>query len=211
MATILCYGDSNTHGSKPSVRLGESDRLPAGARWPDAMAAELGPDHQVIAEGLGGRTTVHDDPIEGGRRSGIDLLSAILMSHRPLDLMLVMLGTNDLKPCFSVTVSKIARSLERLVIEARWCLSGLDIGVIAPAPLAPAGVMRDLFNGAEQRQMHLNDELQAMARRQDCGFINAGDHVTVSPVDGVHWDETGHSDFGVAAAQFVRARIARTR
>ncbi len=211
MATILCYGDSNTHGDIPLVRLESSDRLPYGKRWPDVMAAMLGPEHQVIAEGLGGRTTVHDDPIEGGRRSGIDILPAILMSHKPLDLLLVMLGTNDLKPIFAVTASGIARSLERLVCEARHHLPGLDVGIIAPAPVAPAGCMRDIFMDAEKRQDCLEAELQAVAQRQDCGFLNAGDHVSVSPVDGVHWDKAGHRDFGRAAAQFVQARIVRTR
>ena len=210
MATILCYGDSNTHGDIPLTRLDASDRLPYGDRWPDVMAAELCPDHQVIAEGLGGRTTVHDDPIEGGCRSGIDILPAILMSHKPLDLMLVLLGTNDLKPIYSVTAFEIARSLERLVIEARHLLPGLDVGIIAPAPVAPAGCMRGIFKGAGRRQLRLEGELQAVARRQDCGFLDAGDQVTVSPVDGVHWDKAGHRDFGLAAAQFVRARVARS-
>ncbi len=208
MTTILCYGDSNTHGDIPLVRLDAADRLPYGKRWPDVMAAMLGPECQVIAEGLGGRTTVHDDPVEGGCRSGIDILPPILMSHKPLNLMLVMLGTNDLKPIFSVTASEIARSLERLVCEARHCLPGLDVGIIAPAPVAPAGCMRDIFKGAGKRQIGLKAELQAVAHRQDCGFLDAGDHVTVSPVDGVHWDEAGHRDFGRAAAQFVQARIA---
>jgi lysophospholipase L1-like esterase len=73
----------------------------------------LGPEFTVISEGLPGRTTVHDDTVEGGKRSGVEVLPAILPSHAPVDLMLLMLGTNDLKPRFSVTAAEIARSLER--------------------------------------------------------------------------------------------------
>jgi lysophospholipase L1-like esterase len=79
----------------------------------------------VISEGLPGRTTVHDDLVEGGKRSGLEVLPAILPSHAPLDLMLLMLGTNDLKPRFSVTAAEIARSIERLVVEARNIMPGL--------------------------------------------------------------------------------------
>ena len=103
MAVILCYGDSNTHGTPPMANLGVQDRHSPGQRWPDVMAAALGPDHRVIDEGLPGRTTVHDDPVEGGMRNGLTVLPAVLHSHRPVDLLVLMLGTNDLKHRFSVT------------------------------------------------------------------------------------------------------------
>lgn len=207
MPTILCYGDSNTHGTMPLIRLGQFARYPGGQRWPDAMAAALGPDHEVISEGLPGRTTVHDDPVEGGCRSGIDVLPAILPSHAPIDLMLLMLGTNDLKPRFSVTAADIVRSAERLVVEARHLLPDLAVTVIAPAPVAPAGVLKDMFQGAEKKQETLSERFAEMAARQGCGFVDAGLTVRVSPVDGVHWEAADHVRFGAVVAQHVLQRF----
>ncbi len=207
MPTILCYGDSNTHGTLPLAEPGRLERYPVGTRWPDVAAGALDPDHQVISEGLPGRTTVHDDPVEGGRRSGLDLLPPILLSHVPLDLMLLMLGTNDLKPRFSVGAFDIARSVERLVLEARRHVPGLEVVVVAPAPIAPAGCLKDAFQGAEEKQEGLPGLLRDMALRQGCGFLDAGAHVAVSPVDGVHWEEEAHRSFGAAAARAVRTRL----
>lgn len=203
MRTLLCYGDSNTHGTVPLTALGQFARYPRGTPWPDVLAARLGQDFTVISEGLPGRTTVHDDPVEGGRRSGLDVLPAILPSHAPLDLMLLMLGTNDLKPRFSVTAAEIARSVERLVGEARGILPGLDVMVIAPAPVIAAGVLKDIFQGAEGKQENLSALMAEAAARQGCGFFDAGAHVTVSPVDGVHWTPEGHARFGAALAERI--------
>jgi lysophospholipase L1-like esterase len=202
MPTILCYGDSNTHGTVPLTALGRFARYPRGTPWPDALGRLLGPDFTVISEGLPGRTTVHDDPVEGGKRSGLEVLPAILPSHAPVDLMLLMLGTNDLKPRFSVTAAEIARSVERLVLEARSVSPGLDVMVIAPAPVQEAGVLKSIFEGAERKQENLALMMADAAARQGCGFFDASPHVTVSPVDGVHWTPEGHMRF--AAAIFPR-------
>jgi lysophospholipase L1-like esterase len=200
MPTILCYGDSNTHGTVPLTALGQFARYPRGTPWPDVLARALGPDCSVISEGLPGRTTVHDDLVEGGKRSGLEVLPAILPSHAPLDLMLLMLGTNDLKPRFSVTAAEIARSIERLVVEARKIMPGLPILVIAPAPVQEAGVLKNIFEGAEKKQENLSYLISEAAARQGCGFFDAAACVTVSPVDGVHWTPEAHAAFGTAIA-----------
>ena len=210
MATILCYGDSNTHGTAPLAALGQFQRYPRGQRWPDVMAAALGPDHEVIVEGLNGRTTVHDDPVEGGLRSGIALLPAILPSHAPIDLMLVMLGTNDLKPRFGVTAFEIARSVERLGREALESGVVADLILIAPVPVTETEPLADSFAGAEARQSGLSAQIHAAADRLGVGFVEAGLHVAVSPRDGVHWELDAHTTFGAVMAHAVRARLERT-
>jgi lysophospholipase L1-like esterase len=209
MPVVLCYGDSNTHGTMPLTRIGQLERHPHGDRWPDVMADALGPGTQVIAEGLPGRTTVHDDPVEGGCRNGIAVLPAILHSHRPIDLMLVMLGTNDLKPRFSVTAYEIARSVERICLAARAEGVVPDLMILAPVPVREAGVLDDAFDGAEARQIGLPDHLRASAERIGVGFFDAGAHVSVSPVDGVHWDVDAHQKMGAELAKAVAARLAR--
>lgn len=207
MPVVLCYGDSNTHGTRPLTALGRFDRHAPGDRWPDAMAAALGPSVTVIAEGLPGRTTVHDDPVEGGCRNGIAVLPAILHSHRPLDLMVVMLGTNDLKTRFSVSAFEIARSVERICTLSRAEGVVGDLIVVAPAPLREAGVLAETFAGAEARQSGLSHHLKEAAARLGAGFVEAGLHVEVSPTDGVHWEAEAHRRFGAVMAEAVQARL----
>jgi lysophospholipase L1-like esterase len=113
MKTILCYGDSNTWGWDP---ISES-RLDKDVRWPGVLQQELGDDYEVISEGLPGRTTVWTDPIEG-HMSGKDYLIPCLHSHKPIDLVIILLGTNDLKHRFGVTAFDIA---EGISITAQSC------------------------------------------------------------------------------------------
>lgn len=207
MAVILCYGDSNTHGTTPLETLGAFGRHADGDRWPDVMAQALGQGHTVLSEGLPGRTTVHDDPIEGGMRNGLTVLPAILQSHAPIDLMVLMLGTNDLKNRFSVTAFEISRALERLITATRAEAVVADILLVAPVPVQEAGVLRDVFAGAEARQQGLSGFVEAAAKRQDVGFLDAGSVVTASPVDGVHWDVASHHAMGATMAKAVQARL----
>jgi lysophospholipase L1-like esterase len=207
MAVILCFGDSNTHGTAPLEAPGGHARHGRGDRWPDVLAAALGPAHEVIAEGLPGRTTVHDDVVEGGSRNGATYLQGIVNSHRPVDLMLIMLGTNDLKTRFSVTAWEIARSVERLVQMAKAEAVVKDFMVLAPAPVRECGTLKEVFVGGEARQVGLTGHLEAVALRQGAGFFDVGAHVAVSPVDGVHWEVAGHHAVGAALAPVVRARL----
>lgn len=208
MKTILCYGDSNTHGTAPMPALGADLRHPPGARWPDAMALALGSGYQVLSEGLPGRTTVHDDMVEGGMRNGLTVLTAILHSHKPIDLMLLMLGTNDLKVRFSVTAFEIARSVERLVMVARAEGVVAEIVLITPPPVREIGTLHEVFVGAEARQQGLEAQMDAAAGRLGCAVLRAGDHVSVSPVDGVHWTADAHRHFGSFLAPLVVERLA---
>ncbi|SPF80344.1 SGNH/GDSL hydrolase family protein [Pseudoprimorskyibacter insulae] len=207
MPVILCYGDSNTHGSMPMTCPGIGNRHGSGDRWPDAMAADLGDAYQVISEGLPGRTTVHDDMVEGGMRNGATVLPAVLHSHKPLDLVVIMLGTNDLKSRFSVTAYEISRSVERLVVEVQQSGTAPRVMVVAPAPVQECGTLVDVFAGAVARQQGLAAHLQAMAERTGCSFVDAGQTVTVSPVDGVHWDAEAHHAFGAVMAGAVRQAL----
>ena len=98
MKTILCYGDSNTYGLKPD----SSQRYPRDVRWTGILQKKLGEDYYVIEEGLSGRTTLWDDPIEE-HKNGKTYLLPCLESHSPINLVVLMLGTNDLKTRFSLT------------------------------------------------------------------------------------------------------------
>ncbi|TKB94918.1 MAG: hydrolase, partial [Mesorhizobium sp.] len=123
MRSVLCYGDSNTHGQIPGR--GPLERYGPDERWPGVLRAELGPDWYVIEEGLSGRTTVHDDPIEGAHKNGRTYLRPCLQSHATLDLVIIMLGTNDLKIRFNKPPSEVAMGIGCLVY---------DIKELAPGP-----------------------------------------------------------------------------
>lgn len=209
MKTVLVYGDSNSHGTVPLTALGEFNRYPPGQPWPDVMAAELGDGVRVINESLPGRTTVHDDVVEGGMRNGLTVLPAALHSHRPLDLMVLMLGTNDLKTRFSVTPFEIAQSVQRLIVASR--AEGIlgRIVVVCPPPVRELGVLAPVFAGAEARQPGLSGQYERVANAQGCGFVDAGEHVAVSDTDGVHWEADAHRAFGEAMARVVSGQLER--
>lgn len=201
MKNILVYGDSNSHGTTPLRALGQFERYAPGVPWPDVMGQATG--HRVICEGLPGRTTVHDDIVDGGARNGAAVLPAVLLSHAPLDLVVIMLGTNDLKPRFATSAFDIALSVQRLVQITRALLLEVEVLVVAPTPVVEAGVLTEAFAGAEARQIGLEAHMEAMAQRLDVGFIRASDHVSASPTDGVHWEASGHAAFGTAMADYV--------
>ncbi len=208
MANILIYGDSNSHGTKPLRVLGGFDRYGEADRWPDVMAAALGPGHRVICEGLPGRTTVHHDPVDGGNRNGAEVLPAVLLSHVPLDLVIVMLGTNDLKPRFATSAFDIGKSVERLLREVRALLPEVALMALAPPPVREAGVLVEAFAGAEARQIGLTEHIRDAADRMGAGFVDVGAHVTASEVDGVHWEADAHRRFGAVMAEAVAELVA---
>jgi len=111
MTIVLCFGDSNTHGSVPMLHRDDMRRFEPEERWPGVLRKELGAGFSVIEEGLPGRTTLHDDPIEGVYKNGLRYLCACLESHRPIDIITLMLGTNDLKSRFAVQPLDIAESI----------------------------------------------------------------------------------------------------
>ena len=123
MKKILCYGDSNTHGTKPMRDQNDVARFASLERWPGVVAAELGAGYQIIEEGLPGRTTVHNDAIEGDHKNGKIYLLPCLESHWPLDDVVISLGVNDLKARHGVSASDIAAGVGVLVDVVRSAVS----------------------------------------------------------------------------------------
>lgn len=212
LRAILCFGDSNTHGSKPMPTLAGAGRFDHAARWPSVMGQALGPGYEVIAEGHPGRTTVHDDPMEGDYRSGIRILPALLESHKPLDLVILKLGTNDLKNCYHVSAADIAFCLDRLIRLIRGFGAGPDgaapaVLVIAPPPILEVGCLAEMFAGGEAKSHHLAPAIQAMTTRMDAAFFDAGTVIQVSPVDGIHYEAEAQVALGLAMAGVVRNHL----
>lgn len=208
MRTVLLFGDSNTHGTTPALELGASGRFAREERWSTRLAGLL-PDWEVVAEGHPGRTTVHDDPIEGAHRNGLTVLPSLLESHAPVDVVLMMLGTNDLKERFSVNAGDIALSLERLVRVIR--ASGAGPGgkapgvlLVAPPPIVEVGCLAGMFAGGAAKSRDLAIEVAAAARRVGVPFLDAGQVVTVSAIDGIHYDAAANAPLAEAFAAAIR-------
>jgi len=204
MKRILIYGDSNTFGTAPMASLSGDLVQPPGARWGDVMGAELGAAVDVVIEGLPGRTTVHDDPIEGAYRNGLRPLRAILESHKLIDLLIFCLGTNDTKNRFGLNATDIALGVARLVREATALGVTDQILVLCPPAVEERGELAAIFEGAEARCIGLPDVMARFSGENGAAFLDAGMVISVDPIDGVHWSVEAHADLGKAVA--VKAR-----
>ena len=110
MITVLCYGDSNTYGYVPETGM----RYPKNVRYPGRLQMLVGDDYSVIEEGCNGRTTIYDDPVDGWKNGRV-YLKPCLNSHKPVDIVILMLGSNDLKATFHLTAEEIAEGAAKLV------------------------------------------------------------------------------------------------
>ena len=208
MAVIVAFGDSNTWGWDPR----NAKRFAPEVRWTGVMQRELGPGYSVIEEGLNGRTTVFDDPIEPDRR-GADYLPPCLRSHAPLDLVILALGCNDMKKRFSTSPSDIANGAERLILMARAEAVGPGgappaILLVAPPPIGKLTDFAEMFEGAREKSLVLAQRYRAIAERQGVGFVDAGAFVACSDLDGIHFEAAGHATLGRAMAEAVRMVLA---
>lgn len=208
MAVIVAFGDSNTWGYDPVT----ATRLARHARWTGVMARELGTDHSVIEEGLNGRTTVFLDPIEPDRR-GSDYLPPCLRSHAPLDVVIIALGCNDLKSRFGVSPGDVALGAERLILMARAEKVGPGgaspkIILVAPPPFAKLTGFAEMFQGGEEKSRLLGARYAEAAERQGVGFVDAGEFIHCSPLDGIHFEADQHAILGHVLAEATRMMLA---
>jgi lysophospholipase L1-like esterase len=211
--TVLCYGDSNTFGTATVER--PDGRYAPDERWPGVLRKALGSDWLVIEEGLGGRTTVSDDPVEGLWKNGMTYLLPCLHSHKPIDVFAVMLGTNDLKQRFNKSAWEIAEGVATLVAAVQGAAVGRDGGapgiiIISPVPfLRKLPLHADLFAGAFEKSAEMASRYRAVAERLGVRFFEAGKVMKSSKVDGFHLGPEAHAALGKAlAAEIAKLKIA---
>jgi lysophospholipase L1-like esterase len=209
MRTVVCYGDSNTHGADP-VTLA---RLPRDVRWPGVLAHELDGLAIVVEEGLNGRTTVWDDPFTDGR-NGKPYLLPCLRSHAPVDVLVVMLGSNDLKSIFGRQAHEIAAGAGALVDIALASGTGPGDGaprvlVVAPPRLGPVTERSEVwgFGAARATSARLSGHYRAMAAMKGVAFLDAAALVEGDPADGVHLGPSAHAVLGRAIGAAVRGLL----
>lgn len=202
--SILCYGDSITWGSDLAD---DERRFPWGVRWPGVLQRELGEAFHVVEEGLGSRTTVFDDPLLT-HRSGLALLAPCLETHAPLDLAVIMLGTNDISyPWISAAAAADgAGMLAHLVLRSEAGPGGRAPAalLVCPPPVGPITEDVELYAGVEEKGHALAREFARVGAAVGCAWMDAGESVTTSALDGWHLEAAQHELLGSAVAAQVR-------
>lgn len=207
MHHILVYADSLSWGIIPTTR----KRLPFAQRWPGVMEIELwaaGKKARVIEDCLNGRRTVWDDPFKPGR-NGLMGLAQRIEIHSPLELVLIMLGTNDFQSMHDHNAWHSSQGIAALVSEIR--LATLEPGmpvpqvlVVAPPPIrSPKGTIAPKFEGGERKCVGLAAAYEAVCDELGCCFFDAGIVIAASKVDGVHIDAEEHMVLGQTLARVV--------
>lgn len=195
MKTILCYGDSNTYGYNPH----NGGRYPKEIRWTTILSKLLGEDYDVIPEGLNGRTTAYDREGEDVK-NGLTHYRAIYGSHRPVDILIFMLGTNDSNEDMGLSVDQIADGMERLILCSKQ--AALDKQGYIPKTIlvVPAAIVGDFTKSPLAYQLseetlikskQIVEPYKELAKKHDCIFLDASD-LKVSEIDCEHLTEEAH-------------------
>lgn len=209
MKTVLCYGDSNTYGYNPS----NGFRYPEDVRWTGRLQALLGDDYRIIEEGCNGRTTVFDDPIEGWK-NGLDYLRPCLNSHKPVDIVILMLGSNDLKEVFHASAEQIADGAKRLVdviLTFTREKQGFEPQIILVSPPEIGeGIRTSTFYGsflenAIGRSREFPGWYRRVAKKHGCTFFNAAEYIRASEEDSLHLTPEAHARLAEELCRVVKS------
>ena len=200
MKNILCFGDSNTWGYDPATQT----RFSKDIRWTGVLQQLLGSKYNVIEEGLNGRTTNVNEKQDHGLgyfrpfRSAMDLLSVLIETNSPLDLIIVMLGTNDLKTNFNQSSEMIAKNM-RLVCESiisNDYFQSKSIILVAPTHINENSPnLLDSFVGTTSASQSFANSYKKISDDLGLFFLDASESVKTNEIDGLHWDAMQHSDF----------------
>jgi len=202
---ILCFGDSNTWGYDTETL----ERFDEDTRWTYKLSEALGDDYIVIEEGQNGRTSCFDDPLDPSK-NGSHYLVPCLQTHDPLDLMVLMIGTNDLKQRYAATAKNIAESIQRLVKMAQhtevW-KNEPKILLVAPIIVGKeyekALYGENLGAGCHEKSVLLVKYVKMVAEENECYYMDANDFVTATPIDWLHIDKKSQLPFAIG----VKAKV----
>jgi lysophospholipase L1-like esterase len=204
VTAVCCYGDSNTWGYEASTE----DRLQRWRRWPGVMQRELGNDVHVVEEGLNGRTTGVEDPYAPGR-NGLQHLPIVLQTHKPLDLVIIWLGTNDLFVPGGLTAQHAARGAITLAEMVRASDAGPDEEppealVLVSPPFGPLGIWEHDSPHGELESRGFADAYRRLAEEAQVPLLDLAPFAESSPLDGIHFEAADHEAIGLAVAAAVR-------
>lgn len=209
---ILCYGDSNTFGYCPA----DGRRYPREIRWTGRLAGKLGDGYQVIEAGLNSRTTVIDDDLEEDR-NGLTAISMVTEMSWPLDLIILMLGTNDMKERYRMEAEDIAEGARALIRRIRElheekCPDWMP-QILLISPILIGEGIRDGISGfsesfGKKRAYDLSRKLAPLYRKvaeeEKCLFLDAAAAASAGMQDALHLEEEGHRMLAEAVERTVR-------
>lgn len=202
MKTILCFGDSNTWGYSPDL----DRRYDESERWTMLLQSLLVNQYRIIEEGLNSRTTVFEDPFEAGKK-GLDYLLPCLGSHHP-ELVIIMLGTNDLKSRFNVTTSDISKGAARLVEVVKnfnpdFMKKPSEVLLIAPAHVLELDNGKEGWDGAQAKSEQFAHYYELRAKELGCHFLDAAKFIQPCDKEGIHWDIEQHQKLATKLSQLI--------
>ncbi len=209
---IVCFGDSNTHGycADPGDCADGGNRFNEDERWTCLLQRLLGEEYLVLEEGLGGRTSVFSDPLHEAM-DGLHAAYPILMTHEPVSLLILMLGTNDTKERFAANAAAIAVGMERLIQKCRtvdcWGGKTPNILVICPPPLGEGFHDEVMGKGCVEKSVALPKYLETVAERNGAHYLNAGEFCAFNPVDFTHLTRDAHRKLAEKLAALVPALV----
>lgn len=209
---IVCLGDSNTYGyCADPADCADGGRFNEDERWTCLLQRALGEPYLVIEEGLCGRTTVFEDPVEEGMPA-LPLLYPLLKSHAPVDLLILMLGTNDTKERLGANACAIAKGMARLICKARtvdcWGAKGPNILLVAPPAIGEGvthcPVAEEMGVGAVEKSRQIPGWYRAVAEETGAAFYDANELGDVfNRVDHMHLTRQGHGKLAKALVALV--------
>ena len=205
MRNVLCFGDSNTWGYVP----GTGERYDEEVRWPALTQLLLNNEFTLYEAGLSGRT-INSDDASRDFRNGAKQLNLYLESCRPLDLVIIMLGTNDLKASLTLSIEDIKERAKALCLQVlNFDYAPYDkpeILLVAPAPFVDSVNIDDEFSQSIVRSKQLAPAYFQLAQDLKLLFLDAGRVIKSSMIDGIHWDEKEHRDFAIHLAAMLKER-----
>lgn len=211
---IVCFGDSNTWGYNPESGSRYSDDI----RWTKLLEKKLGGDYRIIEEGQNGRTIANPDPWEWGTKCGMDQILPILESHMPMEALVIMLGSNDLKSKFGLPAPDIAGSLQNMLKSVRGHLGyylnnpDLKILIIAPPALGDnfaSSPFAEFFDADSvvQKSKDISKWFELVAGQFGCEFLDATSQVTAGDVDSLHLSPEGHAKLAELVYQKLKSML----
>lgn len=208
MKTVVCFGDSNTWGADPETPGG---RLPINERFTGILQELLGEDYLIREEGVCSRTTAFDDPIDP-HRNGAAYIECCMLTHMPVDLLVVMLGTNDMKKHLHQTAFSSSKGLELAIRRAQNKEYGVGdlppkILIVSPIEIAPnieETWIGDYFdNRGRETGLELAGYYKIIAELYGCYFMDAAEVASPSPLDAIHMEPESHRKLAFALVEKI--------
>lgn len=199
LKNIMCFGDSNTYG----FIAGSGGRYGESVRWTRLLQKKLGYSYYVIEEGLNGRTTAFDDP-DSKYMNASEYIEMCVSTHKPLDLVIIMLGTNDVKTRYGATAKDIAEGMAKLIRIIRDQGTVVkEILVVSPIHISDNILQSeycDSFGGLEGVKLskEISGEYAKLAAEFGCHFLDAAEYAEADNKDAIHLDIKAHGNLADA-------------